>query len=56
MGMNAAQRQLWVGAVRSSYTVGEARSLLTESPLKEARVYIIPRFAMLGIEWRKADF
>ncbi len=55
MGMNAAQRRLWIRAIRSSYTIGEARALVKNSPLEGARVFIIPRFVMLGIAWTKAD-
>ena len=53
MGMNVAQRQLWMQAIRSSYTIGEARVILRESALKDARVKIYPGFFELGIEWRK---
>jgi ubiquinone/menaquinone biosynthesis C-methylase UbiE len=53
MGMNADRRQLWLRAVRSSYTLGEARAIIKESALKDARVTFIPHFLMLGIEWVK---
>jgi ubiquinone/menaquinone biosynthesis C-methylase UbiE len=53
MGMNAAQRQLWMQARRASYTIGEARTLLSESTLKDARVRFIPGLLYLGIAWRK---
>jgi ubiquinone/menaquinone biosynthesis C-methylase UbiE len=53
MGMNSKQRRLWMQAVRSSYTLGETRSIIKESALKNARVTFIPLFFMLGIEWRK---
>jgi ubiquinone/menaquinone biosynthesis C-methylase UbiE len=53
MGMNAAQRRLWRQAIRSSYTIGEAKAILKESALKDARVKTIPGFFELGIEWRK---
>jgi ubiquinone/menaquinone biosynthesis C-methylase UbiE len=52
-GMNAAQRQLWRRAVRSSYTLGEAKAIIKKSALKDARVKFIPIFFMLGIAWRK---
>jgi len=53
MGMNAAQRRLWMEALRSSYTPGEAKALLKQSTLKGARVKFIPGFFMMKIEWRK---
>lgn len=53
MGMNKAQNRLWQRAIKSSYTVGEAKALLKESLLKDARVKIT-RFLELDIEWRKA--
>jgi ubiquinone/menaquinone biosynthesis C-methylase UbiE len=53
MGMNSAQRWLWMQAIRSSYTLGEARAMIKESVLKDARVRFIPVFFMLGIAWRK---
>jgi ubiquinone/menaquinone biosynthesis C-methylase UbiE len=53
MGMNSAQRRLWLQATRSSYTLGEARAIIKESTLKDARVTFIPFFFMLAIAWRK---
>jgi ubiquinone/menaquinone biosynthesis C-methylase UbiE len=53
MGMNAAQRRLWRQAIRSSYTSGEAKAILRESAIKDARVKTIPGLFELGIEWRK---
>jgi ubiquinone/menaquinone biosynthesis C-methylase UbiE len=53
MGMNSKQRRLWLQAVRSAYTLGEARVIIEESALKDARVTFIPYLFMLGIEWRK---
>ena len=53
MGMNAAQCLLWMRAIRSSYTISEARAIIKESALQGARVCIIPDFFMLGIAWRK---
>ncbi len=53
MGMNAAQRRLWMQAIRSSYTGGEARAILKESALKDARV-MTTRYFELSIEWRKS--
>lgn len=53
MGMNAAQRRLWIQAMRSSYTAGEAKALLKESPLDGARVATVPGLLMLGVVWRK---
>jgi ubiquinone/menaquinone biosynthesis C-methylase UbiE len=52
MGMNAAQRRLWMRAIRSAYYTGEAKAILSESALKDARV-MITDFLELGIEWRK---
>jgi len=52
MGMNAAQRRLWLNAVRSSYTSEEAKAMLKESALKGARVTIDPLLFELIIEWR----
>jgi len=52
MGMNAEQRLLWLQAIKSSYTVGEAKALLKKSPLRDARVGIT-RFLELEIEWGK---
>jgi ubiquinone/menaquinone biosynthesis C-methylase UbiE len=53
MGMNAAQRRLWIEAIRSSYTIGEARVLLRKSALEDARVNIITGFFYLDITWEK---
>jgi ubiquinone/menaquinone biosynthesis C-methylase UbiE len=53
MGMNAAQRRLWMRAIRSSYTLGEAKAILNESALKDARVIFTPGLLGLGIAWRK---
>lgn len=53
MGMNSAQRRLWLQAVRSSYTLGEAKAVIGKSALKGARVGLVPAFLMLGIAWHK---
>ena len=53
MGMDVSQRRLWLRAVRSSYTIGEAKAMLKNSALKDARVIFIPGVFYLGIEWRK---
>jgi ubiquinone/menaquinone biosynthesis C-methylase UbiE len=53
MGMNPAQRRLWLQAIRSSYTIGEVKALLGESTLKDALVKIETRFLELCILWRK---
>lgn len=53
MGMNSSQRRLWLRAVRSSYTIGEVKALLRETPLQNARVTIVPRFLELSIFWKK---
>jgi ubiquinone/menaquinone biosynthesis C-methylase UbiE len=52
MGMNSSQRSLWMQAIRSAYSIGEAKAILRESALSDARV-IITEFLELGIEWRK---
>jgi ubiquinone/menaquinone biosynthesis C-methylase UbiE len=53
MGMNSSQRRLWLQAVRSSYTIGEVKGMLRETPLKDARVKLEPRFLELSILWEK---
>lgn len=53
MGMNAAQRRLWLRAVRSAYTLREARAMVKKSAIAAASVLFIPAFFELGIEWRK---
>jgi hypothetical protein len=51
--MNTAQRRLWMQAMRSSYTINEAKAILNESALRDARVVFIPGLLELGIEWSK---
>jgi ubiquinone/menaquinone biosynthesis C-methylase UbiE len=53
MGMNKAQRRLWLQATQSSYTPDEAKTLLRKSTLQDARVTINPGFLELCIEWKK---
>jgi ubiquinone/menaquinone biosynthesis C-methylase UbiE len=53
MGMNKAQRRLWLQAIQSSYTIGEAKNLLKKSALQDTRVTINPWLLELCIEWRK---
>jgi ubiquinone/menaquinone biosynthesis C-methylase UbiE len=53
MGMNKAQRELWLKAVQASYTISEVKEILRESPLKDARIVFIPGLLFLGVEWRK---
>jgi ubiquinone/menaquinone biosynthesis C-methylase UbiE len=53
LGMNAAQRRLWLDAMRASYTIGETKTILGKSSLKDAHVSIIPGFFYLSIQWRK---
>jgi ubiquinone/menaquinone biosynthesis C-methylase UbiE len=53
MGMNAAQRRLWLRAIRSSYTMREVRAMVRKSAIATARVLFIPAVFELGIEWRK---
>jgi ubiquinone/menaquinone biosynthesis C-methylase UbiE len=52
MGMNAAQRRLWMRAIQASYTAGEAKAFLKKSPLINARLEIIPAFMYMGICWQ----
>lgn len=54
MGMNTAQRRLWMQAIRSSYTTGEVKAILRESPMKDARISTDPGICYLGIEWEKS--
>jgi ubiquinone/menaquinone biosynthesis C-methylase UbiE len=56
MGMNTAQRRLWLDAMRASYTVGETKAILCKSAFNNARVSIIPGFFYLSIQWRKSSF
>jgi len=51
MGMNISQRRLWMQAIHSSYTIGEVKALLSESSIKDARIFIDPRILYVGIEW-----
>lgn len=53
MGMNAAQRRLWLQAMRSSYTLGEVGALLTKTTLKDAQITLNPYLLELNIAWRK---
>ncbi len=53
MGMNSAQRRLWIQAMRSSYTLGEVGALLTKSALKDARITFYPWLLELGIAWKE---
>jgi ubiquinone/menaquinone biosynthesis C-methylase UbiE len=53
MGMNNPQRRLWMKAVASAYTPGEARSLLRRSMMKKARVKAGLSLLELEIEWQK---
>jgi ubiquinone/menaquinone biosynthesis C-methylase UbiE len=53
MGMNKDQRRLWIKAIDSSYTPGEAKALLRQSAMKGARVKAGLSLMELEIEWRK---
>jgi ubiquinone/menaquinone biosynthesis C-methylase UbiE len=53
MGMNKAQRRLWLQAVESAYTSTEARELLKLSSLKDAKVTTNPILAELCLRWVK---
>jgi ubiquinone/menaquinone biosynthesis C-methylase UbiE len=51
-GMSLEQRQLWWRAIEASYTLPEARTLLSRSALKGARVSLNPASLDLTIFWR----
>lgn len=53
LGMNRAQRRLWLEAIRASYTPGEVKAILRKSSLKDARVSVAPDLLYLDIAWRK---
>jgi ubiquinone/menaquinone biosynthesis C-methylase UbiE len=53
LGMNNPQRRLWIKAVASAYTPGEAKALLRHSAMKGARVKADLSLLELKIEWRK---
>jgi ubiquinone/menaquinone biosynthesis C-methylase UbiE len=53
MGMNNPQRHLWMKAIASSYTPGEAKALLRQSAMKGARSKAGLSLMELEIEWRK---
>jgi ubiquinone/menaquinone biosynthesis C-methylase UbiE len=49
-GMNERQHDLWVRAIRASYTVSELNILFTNSELKNAKVSINPALLDLTVE------
>jgi ubiquinone/menaquinone biosynthesis C-methylase UbiE len=51
--MNKPQRQLWMEAVASAFTPGEAKALLKKSAMKGAQVKADFILIELEIEWRK---
>jgi ubiquinone/menaquinone biosynthesis C-methylase UbiE len=53
LGMDRAQRRLWLRAVRASYTPGEVKAILFSSRLKDARVSVAPDLLYLDVEWKK---
>jgi ubiquinone/menaquinone biosynthesis C-methylase UbiE len=53
MGMNSQQRRLWMKAVASAYTPGEAKLLLRRSVMKKGKVKADLSLLELEIEWRK---
>jgi len=53
MGMNRAQRRLWLEAIQASYTPGEVKAILRRSSLKDACVSVAPDLLYLDIAWRK---
>jgi len=54
MGMNTRQCRLWMAAVGSSYTAGEAKTIVSTGAIKGARVKVNPALMELCIEWQKA--
>ena len=54
MGMNKAQREMWLRAIKSSYTAGEAKDLLKPSALRHAGVFINYNLLELCVQWQKA--
>ena len=38
---------------QASYTIGEVKAILSESSIKDARIFIDFRVLCLGIEWKK---
>lgn len=53
MGMDPAQRRLWLQAIRASYTPGEVKAILMRSALKDAHVSTAPDLLYLDIDWKK---
>jgi ubiquinone/menaquinone biosynthesis C-methylase UbiE len=53
MGMNTAQRRLWLQAIQASYTTAESKALIKVSALQDARVTLNPGLLELCIEWHK---
>jgi len=53
LGMDRAQRRLWLQAIRASYTPGEVKAILSSSALKDARVSVAPDLLYLDIDWKK---
>jgi ubiquinone/menaquinone biosynthesis C-methylase UbiE len=51
--MNKPQRRLWMEAVASAFTPGEAKTLLRQSAMKDAQVKADFILMELEIEWRK---
>ena len=53
LGMDRAQRRLWLQAIRASYTPGEVKAILIRSALKDAHVSVAPELLYLDIAWKK---
>jgi ubiquinone/menaquinone biosynthesis C-methylase UbiE len=53
LGMNKPQRQLWIGAVASAFTPGEAKALLKKAAMKGAQITADFILMELKITWRK---
>ncbi|MDD5339560.1 MAG: class I SAM-dependent methyltransferase [Dehalococcoidales bacterium] len=53
MGMNKAQRKMWLRAIESGYTAGEAKALIKSSALRHAGVTINFKLLELCIKWQK---
>lgn len=55
MRMSKHQRQLWINAMRSAYTLKEVKALLPKTPLKDAKVENLTGLLMLSIAWKKPE-
>ena len=53
MGMSKEQRGLWMRAVQSAYTAGEAETLVKEAGMRDSKVKALYPMMELEIVWRK---